>query len=258
MPTFLKAMAGSASKGCLVKPIIAGFMSGDEAMGLTIRVRRPREHAPDGWFHASAHPSLPASDLAAYLRLPQVSDGRSLDYISGMSVTVGTVMGDLARQILEKKRIAIPPKGAACAACGLPQPRKCREHGAAHLPTRSRGHLDGVLNFSGAEMGGVDYLRLASQDTLSLLHGYDHKTAKTMTLKDVPDMDEAAFRQKWPKYWWQAQEYMRLTGLRRYIVLVQGLGNPWTMLEFHIPFSQEAADSIASRYAEAIRLAAAL
>ncbi len=257
MPTFLKAMADSASKGCLVKPLIAGFMGADEALGVTVRVSRPLERAPDGWFHASTHPSLPVTELVAYLRAPQVK-GESRDYISGMSTMVGTVMGDLARQILEKKQVAIPPRSDSCLVCGLPQPRRCREHGGVDALLRSRGHLDGVLNFTPQPTSAFARdLSALGASALGSLHGYDHKTAKTMTLKDVPEMDEAAFRQKWPKYWWQAQEYMRLTGLRNYIVLVQGLGNPWTMLEFHVPYDEAAAASIEARYAEAIRLAAA-
>jgi hypothetical protein len=254
MPTFLKSMADSASKGCLVKPILAGFMSANNP--IRIVVDRPTERAPDGWFHASAHPGLPVPELVAYLKSPQVVSEDEIGYVGGMSVTVGTVMGDLARQILEKRGIAISPKSAACVVCGEPQPRKCREHGAVDRLTRSRGHMDGVLYFRGKhpDLASGD-LSLIPGHLVPLLWGYDHKTAKTMTLKDVPDLDEAAFKAKWPKYWWQAQEYMRLTGLIRYIIIVQGIGNPWTMKEFHIPFDQDAADGIEHRYAEALRLA---
>jgi hypothetical protein len=250
-------MADSAVAGCLVKPVIAAFMASGEPLKITIRVDRPLEHAPDGWFHASSHPSLPVEKLVEYLQAPQVVSGEQIGYVGGMSVTVGTIMGDLARQILEKKKIAIVPRSAACIACGLPQPRKCREHGAMHIATRSRGHLDGVLWFKGRVNDLPGNLSDIPGWAWPYLWGYDHKTAKTMTLKDIPEMDEDAFHVKWPKYWWQAQEYMRMTGLRRYIVVVQGIGNPWTMKEFHILFSPDAADGIERRYAEARRLVAA-
>jgi hypothetical protein len=254
VPTFLAAMAAPAAKGCLVKPILAGFMAGDEP--LKIRVDRPQSRAPDDWFHASGHPSRPVSDLVAYLRAPHVVPDEEIGYVGGMSVMVGTIMGDVARQILERKQIAVVPRSAACVVCGLPQPRKCREHGAVSLLTRSRGHMDAVLNFTETPTTMIPGdLSLIPGEIAARLHGYDHKTAKTMTLKDVEEMNEDSFKAKWPKYWWQAQEYMRLTGLIRYIVVVQGIGNPWTMKEFHIAFDPDAADSIERRYIEALRLA---
>lgn len=253
MPTFLPAMADSAVAGCLVKPIIAGFMASGEK--LSIRAQRPTERAPDGWFHASSHPGLPAAELAAYLALPPVVSGDPIAYPLAMSFTVGTVIGEVARQILVRQGVAIIPRGI-CIVCGLRQPTRCREHAGVDSLRRSRGHLDAVLNFSSASNKSIPGdLSLISPETLALLWGYDHKTAMTMTLKGIPEMDEEALKAKWPKYWWQAQEYMRLTGLRKYIIVVQGIGTPWTMKEYHIQFDPDAALSIERRYREAMILA---
>ena len=61
-------------------------------------------------------------------------------------------------------------------------------------------------------------------------------------------MDLDVFREKWPKYWAQMQECMRMTGLRRYIVFFQGLGNPWEQREFHIPYDAVFAAQTEAKY----------
>jgi hypothetical protein len=73
-----------------------------------------------------------------------------------------------------------------------------------------------------------------------------------MGLKDVKDMDLEFFRDKWPQYWAQGQECMRLSGLRQYIFLFFTLGNPWDTREFHIPFDPEFAAETEAKYRKVI------
>lgn len=272
MPNFLAAISDSAAKGCLVKPVLLNVLTGSERFRFRIDAERPRERVPDGMFHPSTHPGLTVPQLVAYLKAPAVRPALR-DYISVMSTTMGTIMGDLAQQSLMRAGVAIPRGAYPCPACGLKGP-KCKEHGAAHPPTRSRGHLDSVLGFSPEHIKAAMAVLLPSvlqpspvpagmcpgiqalpAGLLENLYGYDHKTAMTMSLKDVPEMDEQYFREKQPKYWWQAQEYMRLTGLRKFIILIQGLGNPWTMKEFHLPYDPAAGAVIEANYRTAIAAA---
>jgi hypothetical protein len=139
----------------------------------------------------------------------------------------------------------VPVREGTCPACGLPQPRQCREHGARNDATRSTGHLDGILRFGPPGHGGDGY-------TSDEIWGFEGKTIKVFQLLDVPDMDPAYFRERWPHYWWQVQEYMRLTGLGHYIVLFTGLGNPWELREFHVMADPQAAWEIEYKYTTAL------
>jgi hypothetical protein len=138
--------------------------------------------------------------------------------------------------------VPLPPGN--CVACGLPRKGKirCKEHGAIDMATHSRGHLDGIVAL------GQDGIR-----------GLDIKTIKmwgTYGIKDAPDMDLDFFRGNWPKYYAQGQDYMRMTGLRKFIVFFMALGNPWEMREYHFDFDPAFALGIETRYKNALRRAA--
>jgi hypothetical protein len=245
MPTFDK-IAKYAAAGCLVKPLLADFFSSGEAFKLTIRTAKPLERVPDGWFHASTHPGLTVNQLHAYLTMPPPERPEDFGYIGRMSVMFGTIMHEVTRQALYKLKLMVPVPMGTCMACGSVQPMGCREHGARDDATRSRGHLDGILRFGG--QGAWSY---ASED----IWGFDLKTIKNAILYKAPDMDEAYFRERWPEYWWQVQEYMRLTGIRQYIVLFMGIGNPWDIREYHVTFDPVAAYEIETKYSAALRRA---
>jgi hypothetical protein len=246
MPTYTY-VAKFAATGCLVKPLLIQFHLSGAAFKLTLRTARPLERAPDQWFHASAHPGLSVTQLTDYLTLPPPEDERTeeLTYITRMSNMFGTIMHEVTRQALVQLGLMVPVRQGTCMACGYPQPRHCREHGASHPATRSRGHLDGILRFGPPGHGGDGY-------TSDELWGFDLKTIKKERLYNAPDMNEYYFRATWPHYWWQVQEYMRLTGLGKFIVLFQGMGNPWDMREYHVMADPAAALEIEGKYAAAL------
>jgi hypothetical protein len=246
MPRF-ETIAKFAAPGCLVKPLLVDFLTSQEAFRLTIRTGKPLERPPDGWFHPSAHPGMTEDQLLGYLTMPPREKLEDFGYIGRMSVLFGTIWGEVVRQALIQLRLMVPVRDGTCLACGYPQPRHCREHGARSDLTRSTGHLDGILRF-GPPDDGWSYL---SAD----IWGFECKTIKNFRLGDAPDMDEAYFRERWPDYWWQVQEYMRLTGLGKYIVLFFGIGNPWDLREYHVYADPVAAYSIERKYLGALRRA---
>jgi hypothetical protein len=248
MPNFTGITARMVADGCLVKPILGQFLSSNEPFSLNIRTAKPLDRDPDGWFHASTHPGLTDGELLAYLAGRGPGDHDDLGYVGRLSVMFGTIMHEVVRQALVKMKIIIPVPQGTCAACGLEQPRRCREHGASHPETRSRGHLDGILWF-GAVNASCRPL------TSPYVHGFDFKSIKPMLLIKAPDMDEGFFRERWPKYWWQAQEYMRLTGLVRFIMLFMAMGNPWDMREYHIQADLAAQMEIEAKYRRVLDLA---
>lgn len=235
MPNF-RSVVRSAADGCLLKPLLMGYFDSPAAITMTLRTGRTGDRDPDGWFHASAHPGLSEADLTAYLHGHLAAEDFS--YVARMSMLFGSVTHSVVQHALVKLKIMVPVPRGTCPACGLPRPSKCREHAAVHEPTRSRGHLDGILLFPGSELPEP--------------WGFDLKTIKPQLLWKAPDMDLEYFRATWQKHWWQMQEYMRLTGLRRYIVLYMAMGNPWDMREYHVPADPAAARDIERRYLAAL------
>lgn len=236
MPRFTRLAEVTAS-GTLVKPLLHQFAMSDDTAPINILVDRPVIRGHDGWFHASQHPLLEEFEL--YQWITSASEHEDMNYTARMSVMFGTAAHGIFEAFLAWAGIAEPlPKGD-CPACGRPyrplhaRPsfRYCTEHGFASHGTRSRCHLDSILGFGD---GGR--------------WGFDFKTIHQFGLKGVRDMDLDAFREKWPHYWAQGQDCMRLSGLRQYIFLFMTLGNPWETREFHVPFDPEFAVATEEKY----------
>jgi hypothetical protein len=252
MPKF-DTIARYAAEGCLVKPLFHQFILDPSATtNLNLLVERPMPRQPDGWFHASQHPRMSERDL--YLWMTGQSEPEEMDYKSLMSVFFGTLGHAVNEAFLDWMGVSVPLPPGDCPACGRPRralrarpsSRYCTEHGAVHEPTRARCHLDAILDFDRQNHLGLGWQRTGIP--LPHWHGYDFKTIYPMGLGKVRDMDLDAFREKWPHYWCQMQECMRITGLRRYIVFFLSQGFPWDTREFHIPFDPEFAAETEAKY----------
>ena len=242
----MRTAAKYAAEGCIIKPLLLRYFQDSDTIKFDFHVEWTRNREPDGWFHSSAHPYMSEDDLVSYLMLPPKSD--KMEYVSTMSTLFGSVMHGVIDGALGKMGIVVPLPPGPCIVCGLPRPRQgkttgiCREHGARDEKTRSRGHLDAILNLR--EHGGI--------------YGFDMKTIKpygAYGLKDAPDMNLEYFKSQWPKYYAQGQDYMRMTGIRRFIVFFMTLGNPWEMREYHFSFDPKYAAGIEARYLNALRRA---
>lgn len=172
-----------------------------------------REH--DDWFHPSSHPLMTERQLYYALTDPDHWRREPFGYQGRMSTLMGSLMHEVVETALMDLKYLVPLKGI-CVACGLPQPSHCREHGVVDTVTRSRGHVDGILYYNG------------------MRRHFEFKTAGPMVLKDMRNNDIVAFKKKWPGYWAQAQEYLRMSGLWQSVILVFQMGHPWVMREFHI------------------------
>lgn len=237
MPTRINAVAKLAADGCLVKPLLLRFFQDTSIeFSYDLRITRSVERVPDGWFHASTHPLM--SDRELYLYLQGKQQKRDFGYVGTMSTMFGTMVHSVVQSAMDQLGVMVPLPPEDCVACGLPRAsgriRKgragyCWEHGGIDPQTRSRGHLDGILNLEG-------------------LRGFDLKTIRPLSLNKVPDMNLGVFIEKWPEYYAQAQEYMRITGLRKFIVFFIGLGNPWEMREYHFDFDPVFAYNVEQKY----------
>lgn len=242
----LETMADQAAEGCLVKPLFYQWvMDPSVPIDFQFRVQRPVQRVPDGWFHASKHPGASARELYLYLAHPERHVPEAMSFQALMAVMFGTLSHAVIERFLSYMGVAVPLPEGDCPACGrqyLPKGRRqtadyryCEEHGAVHLPTLSRCHLDSILDFGDGNRTGFDF-----------------KSIYPLGLKGLKDMDERAFRDKHPGYWAQMQECMRLTGLRRYIVFFLTMGSPWDTREFHFDFDPVFAAETERKYLDVI------
>lgn len=212
-----KKIAALAAEDTELAPILYGYI--DKEMSPKISrievLGGKRERKPDGWFHPSAHPLMTERQLWYYLTKPDSWEKPPFDFTLKMSAKVGSIMHDVVENALKDLGYLAEPKGT-CVACGRPQPKECHEHGAIDPETGTRGHMDGILHTKG------------------ILRGFEFKTCAPQVLINAPNSDVAFFRKKWPYYYAQVQEYLRMTGMPEYKVLFWGMGNPWEMREYSI------------------------
>jgi hypothetical protein len=232
-PNFRK-MANMATEGLIVKPLLHKyFYEAKFAKEWTVAFRQQDTfREPDGWFHPSSHPLLKPRQLWLYLNDPKAWAQTEFDYSIRMSILMGSALHDFVEMALEDIGLLMRPKGK-CPTCHRRQPQECKEHGFADEATKTRGHLDGVIRW------GEDHTSIG---------GFEFKSANPFTLKGVQDNDVETFKKKWPYYYAQIQEYMRISGLRQFIVLFFGMGNPWEMTEFLIEYDVPFAFEVESRY----------
>lgn len=238
-PRFKRIMEQSETVSELV-PVLYGYLDqGRLPDPFKLQVRGGTgDRGPDGWFHPSEHPLLSARQLYYYLTEPAKWRSKQFDLVIKVSALMGSVMHEIVETALQDLGFLMVPKGI-CPACGLEQPSKCKEFGASDEETKARGHQDGRLKIEG------------------VVKGFEFKSCAPRVLNGVRSNDIEQFKKKWPYYYAQVQEYMRMTGLRVYVVLFWSMGNPWEMREFNIPFDPIYAGEVRARYLEARRAAEA-
>lgn len=226
-----KTLINEGDNDARLVPILAGYLQrGELPDPFRVKVRGGSgDVGPDDYFHPSGHPLMGDRQLYFYLTRPDDWVREPLGYIGRMSTLMGSVMHEIVETALTDCGYLIKPKGQ-CVACGKLQPKECREHGALDNVLGTRGHMDGRLRYDGKE------------------RGFEFKTAIAFSLKDVRNNDVEAFRAKWPKYYAQVQEYMRMTSLTGYVVVFMAMGNPWTLREFHIDYDPFYAAETAVKY----------
>lgn len=230
MSGFDKVIQSSSTGSVLVPVLYAYLEQGKLPDPLKVKVRGGTgDRPPDGWFHPSSHPLLTPRQLYYYLTDPGGWRPKPFDYTIKMSALIGSVVHDIVETALQNLGFLMVPSGT-CDACGMPQPLKCKEFGAIDEEVGTRGHLDG---------------QLCINDEVS---GFEFKTCHPFALSKINENDLEAFKAKWPYYYAQVQEYMRMRGLRMYTVLFWSMGNPWEMKEFRVPFDPAYAGEVRARY----------
>lgn len=239
---FQKSLSDSQS-GFVLKHLIERQLSrGEFADDFTVRFRKQTARKPDDYFHPSTHPLWPERALYNYLAHPDEMEPEHFPYESRMALTMGTAVHSFMEEVMRMGGHFAPREGT-CPACGKPYGTKkgtCQEYGAADPETGSRGHMDGVVKLKtdgklwDASQPGVFELKTSNEFKAfrSLRH----------------DLNWHIIKREMPYYYAQVQEYMRMTGMRQALIFFVVLGFPWQNFEYQIPYDEEYAESIRSKY----------
>lgn len=231
-----------ADKGLVVKPLIKNYLHNvDFREDFVMRFAAGSDvREPDGWFHPSQHPLLPARWLYHYLVNPQGLLAEPMPYGNTLSVMMGKAMHGLVQHVLGPAEAGyLTPKTAGGCWCSHP---KCDEWGFSDPECGERGHVDGI----GLPLSGGD----------SEIFEFKTATELSNKVRKAQDMDIDWFRESWPGYWAQQQSYQRMSGRRQSRVVFFTLGYPWDMKEFVIPFDPHFAHEVSEKY-RMVRQAAA-
>lgn len=240
-PQFKKIITGAAA-GLVVTPILHNYLHlGKYPKEFSVTFRKHGDaRPPDGWFHPSTHPMWTERQLFYYLTSPDKMIPEPLGVLGALSVTVGTAMHDFVEMCLIDAGILLRPEGT-CVNCKREHGKKkgqCNEWGAYDESTLTRGHMDGRLHVEGWGHAGFEF-----------------KTSNAMKMANIIDNDIEGFKAKWPVYWHQVQDYMRITGLQRFVVVFLQMGFPWPMLEFVVPRDEAHIFAMNQKYLRVIAAA---
>jgi hypothetical protein len=213
-------MIKEIAKGNVLVPILHAYLFDAVYPEFDVHFSGGSSHrAPDAWFHPSTHPMMPARQLYYYMTSDKRLIAEPLEYMGALSTTMGTAVHGFVQMCLKDHGVLLED-----------------EVYVEHPATKSRGSMDGILKISGWGTGGFEF-----------------KTSNMQKLNGFNDNDVVAFKTKWPRYYGQVQEYMRISGLRQFVVLFMGMGYPWTLKECQIDFDPAFAFEIEKKYTTVLR-----
>lgn len=237
-PTFRRLLSG-ANTGEVLVPIIQAYLWNPRFPSFEIHIEGFKPRKADGWFHPSSHPLMDERQLYYYLTEPENLLNEVFDPTSTMAVTQGHFWHEVIQMVgtetgfLRTNPEPIPGINPA-------------EWFWSDPKTRARGRCDGLTN---SELCGEEEV-------------WEFKTMSGQRAKKIPrgrvDDPEVqqAFRDMAPEYYAQAQEYMRLSGRRRWRAVILSLEYPFPLREIVLdadPFFQR---EIAAKYERVIQAAA--
>lgn len=236
-PTFRKVVSG-LGQGEEVVPLLRAALWDPDFKSFGVKVEGFKQRPPDGWFHPSTHPLW--TEVMLYLYLTNYRDmiREPLDPTSTLAVTAGSFFHTFIQSVLLREKVLM--KFSACP-CGHGHQHSQAEVYLVDEDTRSRGHSDGLL-YSGS--------------------GFEFKTMNTQKMWGIPrsrpDSIEILdwFKERCPDYYGQAQEYLRLGGQDKMVVIILSLSYPFEMREIHVPFDKAWSYGVAEKFKRAIQAAA--
>lgn len=234
VPAFRRVVK-SAIGGEVLIPIIQSYLWNPKFPAITIRLPGFSVRPPDYWFHPSTHPLWPERLLYWYMKDPARLITEPFDPNSTMAVTAGSFWHDFHQQNL----IAVGALRAREEPCGCGN-RQCKEWYFEDPARRSRGHVDGLV------IGNI--VGLAEDEIFEYKTMHEAKMAKIA--KGSPTDPEVleSFKRRCPEYYAQGQEYLRISGMRRWRAVIQQISYPFSMREIAMEFDPHFAASIRQKY----------
>ena len=228
-PNFTKTLA-SIGRNEVVVPALRNALWNPNFKPFTITVDGFSERPPDGWFHPSVHPLWNEMMLYYYLDNYEQMIREPFDPSSTLAVTAGTFFHTFVQNVLvEENVLELQPEVCDC---GHRHPERAEVY-LVDEASKSRGHSDGVV-FDGS--------------------GFEFKTMNPNKMSRIPkggptDVDVLDwFKTKCRDYYGQAQEYLRMSGRERMIVVILQLTYPFEMREIHVPYDRPYAYGIRDKY----------
>jgi len=195
-------------KGYILVPPLMAYLRAPDFPDFDVKVRNLGNRAPDGYFHPSEHPGYPARVLYLYLTAPEYLHYEPWDPMVNISATAGSIWHAIIQHILFTELKLIK---------GVEQRLVDEECGA-------RGSMDGFLDDE----------------------AFEFKTMSPRMMGKIKTAED--FIARYPKYYLQAQEYMRMSGYQRIRVLCMVVSFPFEMIEFTIDYDPVAAMGTKTKY----------
>jgi hypothetical protein len=217
-PRFRRLLKG-VSKGEVLVPLIRDALEAADFPAFTIEVSPPTERPPDGWFHPSTHPMMAERVLSYYLKGQWTREDRMAE--STIALIQGTFWHEFIAHVgahagvFERTEVYVEDKA-----------------------TRARGRFDWFVRLSSSQEPEVGELKTMRSRKIDLFPS------------GAPD-DEVvveSFMERFPTYYAQAQEYMRLSGLRRWRGVFVGLEYPFSMQEVALAYDPRFAARTRDKY----------
>lgn len=214
-PNFRKFLKGAAG-GEIAIPILRAILYNPTFKSFTITMPDMGGRKPDSWFHPSTHPMWPERLLYYYLAYPEQMLNEVLDPTSTMAINQGHYWHSLVERCLMDSGYLLG-----------------HEVPVVDEETGSRGHMDGLTR---------DY------------EAFEFKTMNRTKLSKfpngAPDDPEliAALKEFKPEYYYQGQEYMRISGYTKWRAVFLALEYPFEMREIAMPYDPIAGNQIREKY----------
>lgn len=240
--SMFSSMIADADKGAVLSPLLRNYLNaGSWKHDLYVKFPKGNmNRKPDGWFHPSEHPLWTERQLYLYLTQIDLRVVEPLGYLGAFSVTMGTAVHSFIEGLLTDMGLRLNREQMEAAGFTVGKGRDGEPH-FSDPDTNARGATDGISDVEVRGWTGYKNIEL--------------KTTNQMKMDRIPDMDVEAFRSAWPGYYAQQQEYLRMSGMSMSMVLVIGMGYPWPMKEFHVPFDPVFAGGIRDKYMRALEAA---
>lgn len=231
-----RKMVDANAGGQLVVPKLRQLLYDPSFRSFDVHVEGMDERRePDGWFHPSTHPSWTERQLYYYLVEPSKLREDPFELEGALAVTAGSFFHDVVQHICLDSGLASRFPNCPCGG----------DHNEAELyledrEAMTRGHSDGVW----AETSDGLELKTAHP---SIVDG----------LNSTPFGPErlTRFMEKKPEYYLQAQEYLRMSGRDRMLVVFISTSYPFSMVEVHVPFDRVVSYRLREKYLRVLQAA---